>query len=100
LAERIGTIKARGRKPGKQKAGKHRVTESTEPGRQEVGKHKARKHSVQETQSHREHREKNRDGGGMFGRLPILQRLARDGFGCYRISEVASEEKGVNPSET
>jgi hypothetical protein len=37
LAVRIGTIKARGRKPGKQKAGKHRVTESTEPGRQKAG---------------------------------------------------------------
>jgi hypothetical protein len=56
LAERIGTIKARGRKPGNQKAGKsesreirkpgnqkagkHRVTESTEPGRQKAGKHR------------------------------------------------------------
>jgi hypothetical protein len=40
LAERIGTIKARGRKPGKQKAGKHRVTESTEPGKQKAGKHR------------------------------------------------------------
>jgi hypothetical protein len=73
------------------RAGKHRVTESTEPGRQKAGKAES-----QETQSHREHREKNRDGGGMFGRWPILQRLAMDGFGCYRIREVASEEKGGN----
>jgi hypothetical protein len=34
------------RKRGRQKAGKHRVTENTEPGGQKVGKHKAGKHRV------------------------------------------------------
>ena len=63
--------------------------------RQKAGKAESR-----ETQSHREHREKNRDGGGMLGRWPIPQRLAIDGFGCYRMRQVASEEKVGNPSET
>jgi hypothetical protein len=69
-----------GRKPGRHKAGKHRVTESTESGRQKAGKTESR-----ETQSHGEHREKNRDGGGMLGSWRLLQRLAMDGFGCYRM---------------
>jgi hypothetical protein len=69
-----------GRRPGRHKAGKHRVTESTEP-----GMHKAGKAESQETQSHGEHREKNRDGGGMLGSWRLLQRLAMDGFGCYRM---------------
>jgi hypothetical protein len=67
-------------RPGRHKAGKHRVTESTESGRQKAGKTESR-----ETQSHGEHREKNRDGGGMLGSWRLLQRLAMDGFGCYRM---------------
>jgi len=60
LAERIGTIKARGRKPGKQKAGKAESRESRKPGKQKAGKAESR-----ETQSHREHRAgkaENREG--------------------------------------
>lgn len=64
----------------------HRAGKAESREGRKSGKHKARKHRVS-----REHREKNRDGGGMFGRWPILQRLAMDGFGCYRIKEFASE---------
>ncbi len=73
------------------KAGKHRVTENTEVKRAES----------RETQSHREHREKNRAVavGGMLGSWPIRQRLAMAGFGCYRMKEVPSEENGRNPLE-
>ena len=100
---RIGVIKARAGKaesredirPGNTESQRAQSREGRRPGRQKAGKAESR-----ETQRHREHREKNRDGGGMFGRWPILQRLAMDGFGCYRIREVASEEKGGNPSET
>jgi hypothetical protein len=83
------------RKPGNTESQRPQSREGRKPGKQKVGKAESR-----ETQSHREHREKNRDGGGMLGRWPILQRLAMDGFGCYRMRQVASEEKGGNPSET
>jgi hypothetical protein len=99
LAVRIGVIKARavkaesreGRRPGNTESQRAQSREGRRPGRQKAGKTESR-----ETQSHGEHREKNRDGGGMLGSWRLLQRLAMDGFGCYRMKKVASEEKGGN----
>jgi hypothetical protein len=50
-----------GRKPGRQKAGKHRVTESTESGRQKAGKAEGREdRKPGNTESRRTQREKSR----------------------------------------